>query len=301
MMPQIALLLTTLIWGATFPATKAVLEQLPPLTFLFVRFFMGTVLALGIMLACKGRLRIDQPLLRMGAVATVFLFLGYITQTIGLRYTTASNSAFITALYVVFVPLFLGRFDARIWIAAGLALVGLWLLVNPTVSLNLGDLLSLACAVAFAVHISCLESFVRRGDGLSLFVLQMVLVTVLMAPAAMLEGPEMRQLAPTPLLSAALLITGGLATGAFAVQMWAQKLVPAQRVALIFSLEPAFAAWLAWYFLGEHLDFGGWLGSGLILTAVIIGALAPATGRVEAPASLTPGLAPIAAPASEEN
>jgi drug/metabolite transporter (DMT)-like permease len=68
-------------------------------------------------------------------------------------------------------------------------------------------------------------------------------------------------------------ITGGLATGAFAVQMWVQQLVPAQQVALVFASEPAYAAWLSWYFLGETLDLQGWVGSGLIVLAVVIGAL----------------------------
>jgi drug/metabolite transporter (DMT)-like permease len=73
-----------------------------------------------------------------------------------------------------------------------------------------------------------------------------------------------------------LAITGGLATGAFAVQMWAQQHVPAQQVALLFASEPAYAAWLSWYFLGETLDLQGWVGSGLILTAVVIGAMGTA-------------------------
>jgi drug/metabolite transporter (DMT)-like permease len=67
-------------------------------------------------------------------------------------------------------------------------------------------------------------------------------------------------------------VTGGFATGAFAVQMWAQQLIPAQQVALVFASEPVYAAWLAWYFLGETLDFQGWIGSALILLAVVIGA-----------------------------
>lgn len=268
-MPQLALLLSTLIWGATFPATKAALEEVLPFSFLFLRFLLGTVLTLAIVLGTGGRLRLDRDLLRMSAIATVFLFVGYATQTVGLRYTTASNSAFITALYVVFVPLFLGRFHVRTWAAAGLAVLGLWFLVDPTVSLNLGDLWTLVCAAAFATHICCLEAYTRRGDAVSLFGWQMVFVTLALLPAMAIESPASVRLAPTSALLIALLVTGVLATGAFAVQMWAQRVVPAHRVAFIFSLEPAFAAWLAWYFLGERLDPGGWLGSGLILVALL--------------------------------
>lgn len=272
-MPQLALLLTTSIWGATFPATKAVLDQIPPISFLFLRFLLGATLALAIVLALKSRLQLDRTLLRMTIIATIWLFLGYTLQTVGLRYTTASNSAFITALYVVFVPLFLRRFQARIWVSAGLALVGLWFLVNPSVSLNQGDLMSLGCAAAFAAHIICLEAYVRKADAVSLFVWQLIGMTGAMLPAMLIESPQMSAFMPTGSMLVGLAVTGIFATGAFAVQMWAQRLVPAQRVALIFSLEPAYAAWLAWYFLGEHLEPTGWLGSGLILAAVWLGSM----------------------------
>ncbi len=282
-MPQLALVVTTLVWGATFPATKAVLEQLPPFSFLVLRFLLGTVLVLGVLLALGRRLQLDRGMLRMSAIASVFLFLGYTTQTVGLRYTTASNCAFITALYVIFVPLFLRRFGLRIWGSAGLALAGLWFLVNPTVALNRGDLLSLACAAAFGAHIACLERYTRQGDAVSLFVWQLVIVTVAMIPAMIIESPQAASFAPTVVLVVTLTITGVLATGAFAVQMWVQQVVPAQRVALIFSLEPVFASWLSWYFLGEQLDPRGWLGSGLILIAVLLGTTGQAVAKVTEP------------------
>jgi drug/metabolite transporter (DMT)-like permease len=270
-MPQLALLLSTLIWGATFPATKAVLDQIPPFSFLFVRFLLGTILTVGVFLILRNRLGFDRDLLRMSAIATVFLLLGYALQTVGLRHTSASNSAFITAFYVVLVPLFLRRFQTHTWAAACLAVVGLWLLLDPTVAMNLGDLLTIGCAAAFAGHISCLEIYTRRGQSFAFFVWQLILVTIALAPAMLMESPAAASFAPTALLLLGLTVTGVLATGAFAAQIWAQRVLPAQKVALIFSLEPAFAAWLAWYFLGEHLTRSGWIGSGLILTAVILG------------------------------
>jgi drug/metabolite transporter (DMT)-like permease len=270
-MPQLALLLTTLIWGATFPATKAVLEQIPPLSFLMLRFSLGTLLVLCLIGLFRFRVRLDRSLLRMSLVATLWLFLGYTLQTKGLQYTTASNSGFITALYVVFVPLFLRRFEPRIWIAAGLAVWGLWWLVDPRVSMNVGDLLTLGCAAAFAAHMVCLERYTRHADGLSLFLWQMLFMSLAMLPTAAVESPGASAFSPTVLLVMALTVTGICATGAFAVQMWAQKRVPAQRVALIFSLEPAYAAWLSWYFLDERLTATAWAGSVLILAAVLLG------------------------------
>jgi drug/metabolite transporter (DMT)-like permease len=273
-MPRLALLLTSLIWGATFPATKAVLEQLPPLSFLFLRFLFGALLVSAGMLLLRFPFRRERCVLRASAIATVWLFLGYLLQTLGLWYTTASNSAFITALYVVFVPLILGRFGRRVWVATCIAMGGLWLLVKPTIAMNVGDLLTLGCAVAFAAHIACLERFTREVDAPSLFTWQMVAMTVILLPAMVVEGAPVKSFAPTATLIMGLGITGGLATGAFAVQMWAQRLIPAQQVALVFASEPVYAAWLSWYFLGESLDLQGWIGSGMIVVAVVIGAFA---------------------------
>jgi drug/metabolite transporter (DMT)-like permease len=287
-MPQLALLLSTMVWGATFPATKAALDQIRPFPFLFLRFLIGLLLTAGIVLVVKKRLQADRDMIRMSSIATVFLFLGYALQTAGLRYTTASNSAFITALYVVLVPLFLRRFQGMIWLSAGLALAGLWLLVTPSLAMNVGDLMTVGCAAAFAVHIACLETYTRKGDQSSLFLWQLLFVTMALLPAMLLERPEAAQFIPTPLLVVALVITGVCATGAFAIQMWAQRFLPAQRVALIFSLEPAYAAWLSWYFLGERLDQQAWLGSGLILIAVILGSATGSVAGVREPARSTP-------------
>jgi drug/metabolite transporter (DMT)-like permease len=275
--PQLALLLTTIIWAATFPATKLALDQVLPFSFLFLRFLFGT-LAVGIVFACfRQRLRWDPATLRTAGIASVFLFIGYATQTVGLRYTTASNSAFLTALYVVLVPLFLRRFDRRLWIALALAVSGLWLLIRPSADINRGDVYTLLCAAAFALHIIAVERFVARGDMPSFSAWQLVMVTGAVAGPAMVEGSGPGAVVFTPTLLWALVITGVLATAfAFFVQVWAQRHVPAQRVALIFALEPALAAWLSWLVLGERLDVAGWVGSGLITAGVLIGTTASA-------------------------
>ena len=242
-MAYLALVTATFIWGATFPAIKVALEQVPPFSFLFLRFLLGTIVVLGIVFVMRGPLPMNRQVLGMSAVATIFLFLGYAAQTVGLQYTTASNSAFITALYVVLVPLFLRRFDGRTWGGAALALGGLWALVDPSVTMNQGDLWSMLCAVGFAGHIACMESFTQRGVSPFLLAWQMVFMTGVLAPAMVLEGPDPATLTPTIVLISALLICGVLATGALAIQVWAQKFIPANRVALIFILEPVFAAW----------------------------------------------------------
>lgn len=271
-MPRLALLLTTIIWGATFPATKAALEQIPPLSFLLLRFFIGTLLVVLWLVVSRRRLHHDPAILRASALTTGFLFLGYLLQTVGLQHTTASNSAFLTALYVIFVPLILMRVDRRVIAATAIAVAGLWLLIKPDTAMNMGDLMTLGCALAFAGHIICLERYTRQVDAPSLLVWQMVAMTVLFLPLLWFESPPADAFSPTAVLLIGLGVTGVLATLAFAVQMWAQQLVPAQQVALLFASEPAYAAWLSWYFLGETLDLQGWIGSALILLAVVIGA-----------------------------
>lgn len=272
-MPRLALLLTTFIWGATFPATKAALEQMPPLSFLSLRFLLGTLLIAGWFLASRYAVRRQRGILAAAGVATVFLFFGYALQTVGLHYTSASNSAFLTALYVVLVPLMLRRFDRRVIAATVIATGGLWLLVKPSATMNLGDLMTIGCAVAFAAHIVCLERYTRLFDAPSLLLWQMIAMTLLFLPLMAWERAPVQAFTPSPALLLGLTVTGVFATGAFAVQMWVQQLVPAQQIALIFASEPAYAAWLSWYFLGETLDVQGWIGSGLILMAVLIGAV----------------------------
>jgi drug/metabolite transporter (DMT)-like permease len=274
-MPQFALLLTTIIWAATFPATKLALAEVPTVAFLLLRFIMSAIAIGMVVVALRQRLRCDGKTLRMAAIASVFLFLGYITQTVGLRYTTASNSAFITALYVVFVPLFLGRFTVQLSFALMFAVGGLMLLLRPTTTVNLGDVYTLACAVAFAFHIISLEWFARKSEYQSLAIWQVILVCIALLGPAVHEGYHPDAIRFTPTLIGALLVTGVLATGfAFYIQVWAQRHVPAQRVALIFALEPALSAWMSWLVLGERLDASGWLGSILILAGVLTGTTA---------------------------
>lgn len=281
-MPRLAILLTTLIWGATFPATKAALEQVPPLTFLFLRFLIGAALVFAVLWISGRAIPRDRFTIRISIIATVWLFLGYVLQTVGLHYTTASNSAFITVLYVVFVPLFLRRWGPRGWLAAFISMAGLWLLVKPTAQGNVGDVLSLGCAAAFAAHIACLERFTRVADPVAVFAWQLAFVTPAMFGMMAWESPSASAFVFSSVLAVGLGVTGVLATGAFAIQIWVQRVLPAQQVALLFSLEPACAAWLAWYFLGETMDAQGWVGSLLILAGVLIGSLQEdAVGEME--------------------
>ena len=109
---------------------------------------LGTLLIAGWFLTTEYRLRRERTVLSAAAIATAFLFFGYALQTVGLSYTSASNSAFLTALYVIIVPLMLRRFDGRVLTATGIAMAGLWFLVKPSATMNVGDIMTIGCAVA---------------------------------------------------------------------------------------------------------------------------------------------------------
>ena len=277
-MPQLALLLTTIVWGATFPATKAALEQISPLSFLFLRFLLGMIVVLAVLLLGRRRLAKDAFTLRISLIATGWLFLGYVLQTVGLRFTTASNSAFITVLYVVFVPLYLRRLGHAYlgfqWHCAGRTLVSC-ATDSFRQSGRSADIRE--CRRLCRPYGLSRALYARGGFGISVRV-AIAIYEPCHVGDDVVGNPTASMFEPTRVLIVGLMVTGMLATGAFAVQMWAQRLLPAQQVALLFAAEPAVAAWLAWYFLGETLDAQGWFGSAMILGGVLLGSWA--TGEV---------------------
>lgn len=270
----------TLIWGSTFVLIKAALRDASPLLLNAAR--MGLAAILLAIYYRKHLSGLTRPALWMGSVVGLFLYLGYAFQTTGLRLTTPSKSAFLTGVSTVLVPLVLLTFwrtKIHSWRAVGifLALCGLFLMTVPAgpqgladfAKVSAGDLLSLACAFAFALQIV----FLGRGTQLFPFeqmaVLQIAVAAVLMAISApLLEQPHMR-LNGTVL--AAILVTGVLGTAvAFTVQAWAQQFTPATHAALIFTLEPVFAWLTSFIVTGERLGFRSGAGAVLILAGIVV-------------------------------
>ena len=198
----------------------------------------------------------------------------------GLLYTTASKSAFITGLSVVLVPLLslaLSRVLPRpsSVLAVVLAAGGLYVLTSPgAMGINKGDLLTLGCAAAFALHIVTTERAAPRHDPISLAFWQ--IVTTALACTALMGLLESPRLSLAPWTLAALVITGVLATAlAFAVQMWAQRRTSATHVAVIFTAEPVFAAFFARLIQHEVLGLAGLLGGALILAGILLAQIGP--------------------------
>lgn len=278
-----ALVLITLIWGATFVLVKEALEDVSTLLFLALRFTLASA-ALAVGFRARGPLRIERRVLRAGVVTGLCLFTGYLFQTFGLRFTTPSKSAFITGLSVVLVPLLaaaVGRSRARPseWAGAATATCGLALLTleGSSLRMGMGDGLTLVCAVGFATHILAVGHYAPRVR-----VEELSLVQIATAAALALAGcwwAEPVRVRWSLRVIGAVVVTGLLATAlAFTVQVWAQRRTTPTRTALIFALEPVFA-WLTSYLVaGEVLSVRAAAGAMLILAGVLLVELKP-TGR----------------------
>jgi drug/metabolite transporter (DMT)-like permease len=276
-----AMVFLAMVWGTTFVLVKDALADVSTLLFLALRFSLATVM---LALFFRGRMTTAAHFrkeFRAGALAGGMLFLGYYLQTAGLRLTTASKSAFITGLYIVLIPLF-GAAVYKIaprWIdvlGTLLALAGLGLLtIQPgSLRMNFGDLLTIACAVAFACHMLLVEYFSRRVRFESLGVMQIAAVALLsLASCFWAETPRVRWSAN---LWTALLVTSLFATAvAFALYSWAQRHTTATRAALLFTLEPVFAGLTGWLVAGETMTGRMLAGASLILAAIVLVELKP--------------------------
>jgi drug/metabolite transporter (DMT)-like permease len=275
---DLALLAVAAVWGLTFTAVRRALEAVPPFTFLAARFALAAaVLAIAFP---RRVLRAERRVLAVAALLGTWLTIGYGLQTVGLLYTSASKSAFITGLSVVLVPLLALAVSRALprpssLLAVLLAAGGLYLLTSPgAMGLNKGDLLTLGCAAAFALHIVTTERAAPRHDPVLLAFWQIVTTAGL---CAILMGTmEEPRLGLTPWSVAALAITGIFATAiAFAVQMWAQRRTSATHVAVIFTAEPVFAALFARFIQQEVLGLGGLAGGALILLGILLAQLGP--------------------------
>lgn len=268
---EVLLVVITFFWGATFVVVERALENASPLAFVSMRFLLaGAVLFLLIRPKLPSR-----RALRASLILGVVLFAGFILQTWGQEYTTPSKSAFITAFSVILVPLILALVGAPLGRAnaagAFLGLLGIYLLVAPSRArgIGLGDLLTLLCALAFAIYIVLLEGYSRTYSYDELAPPQILFVGVLAAVG--LPFGHLARVHWSWALVAAVAFTAVFATAfAFAGQAWAQRYVPAAHTALIFALEPVFAALTSYAVGGQRLGPREIAGSVCVLGGVAV-------------------------------
>lgn len=283
---DLILVFVSFLWGVTFVVVKSALADASALVFLAARFSIATLLLAGLFRFRPGSLNGFRAEWRGGAICGCFLFLGYALQTVGLLTTSASKSAFLTGLFIVFVPILSSGLHRRApgwieWTGAALAIGGTALLtMEPSTGfrLSLGDLLTIGCACAFSAHIVAVAHFSTARNHEALTLWQILSVAALAAAGCRwIEAPR---LVWTPRLWLALLVTAVFATAVcFALYTWAQARTSATHASLIFALEPVFAALTAWIWSGESWSARKLMGAGLILAAIIFVELKPSLGQ----------------------
>jgi drug/metabolite transporter (DMT)-like permease len=285
-MADVALLLVAFIWGSTFLVVQQAIASLPPNTFNAVRFTIAA-LFLFIFQITMYRSQMKEwrrPLLISGAIIGFWLCLGYALQTVGLLYTTPSKAGFITGLSVVLVPVFsliLLRDKVKPAAIVGviLAALGLYLLTqNQSFAFNLGDLLVFGCAICFAMQIVITGKYAPHFPALPLAIVQLTTVAVMSwIYAFFFEDYRLAfdpQILFIPEVAFGLFITSIFATAlAFLTQTALQKYTSSTRVALIFALEPVFAALTSYVFIHEVLSGRQLFGCMLIFIGMILAEL----------------------------
>lgn len=279
---DLSLLMVAFVWGTTFVIVQNAIDLLPPIAFNGVRFLIAAVLLGGwLFLFEKKQLAFfDRKLLWSGIIIGIWLFIGYATQTIGLLYTSSSKAGFITGLSVVLVPLFSflllkQRPTKNAVMGVLIATIGLYLLTMTDISaLNKGDALVFICAIGFALQIIFTGKYSSKYPSLMLTVIQIATVAILSILYSLFFEEWQLALKPSILLNQsvliALLVTSVFATAlAFFAQTNFQKYTTPTRVALIFAMEPVFAAATGFIWANDRLSVSAFLGCLFILAGMI--------------------------------
>ncbi|WP_082573090.1 MULTISPECIES: DMT family transporter [unclassified Nocardioides] len=274
LLATLALLAMTACWGSTFFLIKDLLERVPTVDFLAVRF----LIAGGAMLVVAPRAvsRLSPEVRRRALVLGSLYGVAQILQTAGLAHTPASVSGFITGLYVVATPLFAAvilrsRISGGTWAAVALATVGLGVLSLEGFSIGYGEAITLVAALLYAAHIVGLGAWSKPADALGMSILQVLVIAAICAAAALVTG-ERGVVLPDRGADWASVVYMALVAGAAALlaQTWAQAHLPPTRSAIIMSMEPVFAAFFAVLLGGESLTGRMAIGGAMVLTAMLV-------------------------------
>ncbi len=298
MIGNILLVLTALIWGTAFVFQRMGVQNVEPMTFNSSRMLLAAV-AVGIVAFILGRKDkeklLSKPLEEQrayrkntiigGIFCGLFLAGGSAFQQMGLVYTTAGKAGFITALYILIVPIvsfifFRKKINWIVWLAVIIGVLGMYLLcVNEGFSLTKGDLLVTVCAFIFSGHILCIDHFVRLGDTIRISAIQFVTATVLLGILAFIfEEPSWEDIskAVIPILYCGI-ISGGVG---YTLQMVGQKFTSPTVASLLMSLESVFAVLAGALILHESMSLKELLGC-IIMFAAIILVQVPFPGKKE--------------------
>ena len=273
---ELLLVCTTVIWGSTFVVTKDALGGSSPILFVALRFLAASFILTLFFFKKLRLLRWEEA--KKGVILGLLIYIGFVAQTIGLQYTTASKSAFFTGTLVVFTPivqLVLERRLPRIGNLLGVifAAVGLYLLTSPGGSeFNKGDALALLCAFLFAVYIVYLDTIPAEQDRFFLTYSQ-ILTTGVLAIVCAIFFEDIRFAGTTSLVVSLLYLTIFATIITTWIQTRFQGDTQPTRAAVIFTLEPVLAAVIAYFVRGEALGTIGILGGAIIVTGLLLSEL----------------------------
>jgi drug/metabolite transporter (DMT)-like permease len=278
--PLIALVFVTVIWGLTFVQVKDAVAVYPIFAVLTVRFAIGSIALFPFALA-RARRRPWKRGVVAGALLGLLVACAYAFQTEGLMRTTVSGSGFVTGLYVVLTPLLAlvmlrRRIGRATWLAVALSGIGFAMLSGVPQGSRSGNALVLVSALLWAAQIVLMERFAPLFDPLILALTEMVFCFVCFTAIALWR--EEMSIPHGWMVWGALLVTGLLASAfAFLVQSWAQQRMSAVRTAVVFALEPVFAAVFGFLLAGDRLGWLGWGGCAVIMLGIALAE--PAAGR----------------------
>lgn len=281
---ELTLLLVSVIWGSSFVAQQIGMERgLGPMTFSGLRFALGALCLIPVMLWRRKYLAMSAEEaslpLKWSVFAGLALFAAAGVQQIGLQYTSSANSGFITAFYILFVPLigllFRHKAPKSLWAGILICIPGFYLLsVTGDFVVSKGDWLTLICAVLWACQILIIDHVSGKGDPIRIAFLQFVVCAILSALSGLLF--ESCSLSLIKAASGAVAYAGVMSVGiAFTLQVVCQKRCPPGPAAVMMSLEAVFAAIAGYLVLNQAITGRAIMGCGLILCGVLVVQLAP--------------------------
>jgi drug/metabolite transporter (DMT)-like permease len=271
-----ALLAVTACWGSTFFLIHDLLERVPTLDFLAVRFAIASVTLIALAPRALGRLSRDSG--RQAVVLGCLYGVAQILQTLGLARTPASVSGFITGMYVVATPVFAAlilrsRIGVLTWAAVLVAMAGLGVLTLSGFSIGYGEALIFVAAMIYALHIVGLGAWSDPGQALGMAIVQLMVITVICLVCTAPHGLVLPDRTGDWVSVLYMAVFAG--AGAMIGQTWAQAHLPPTRAAIIMSMEPVFAALFAVLFGGENATARMVVGGLLVLAAMLLAELAP--------------------------
>jgi len=269
---NICMFIATIFFGMTYVLTKICLNYSTELHIISFRFLIAFVISLIFLQRKIFPLKIKEILYSL--ILSVLLFMVFITMTIGVKYTTATNASFLISLSVIFIPFFSWIFNKEkpkksIFIVLIIALIGIMLLtLDKNLEFHIGDILCLICSLLFSFHVLITERFVKNNNPITLGVLQFGGVALL---SFLVQYPiEKFTLPKNEKFWISLMILSVFCTAlAYIIQTVSQKKLSSTLIGLILSLEPIFSGIFGYFILNEYLSPQQYMGAFLLLISII--------------------------------